>query len=400
MSDSGDGGTPRGAVPRHARLGKHGPGRMIASIIASVVVCALVAVAVVAGVVYNTFSKALAASTVTISETDAPPPDIGAIQGGFNILIVGDDTREGSNDIDGSDDGGELNDVNILLHVAQDQQSAVAISFPRDLDISGYNTCAWSQLNTGIAAGGLPCVVNEIETISGLPVQFAGLITFTGVVNVTNMIGGVDICTTGPIEDPDGSGIDLPAAGTYTLQGYQALAFLRTRQGVGDGSDLGRISSQQVYLSSLVRKLKSGSVLGDPTQLFQLAQTVLGNMQLSQSLGNPYTLMQMALVLKNLPLNRVTFVQWPTHYVPSPTGTSSLVETTQDAADQLVSLVKADQPFSLAAVGDDKGSTADPNQQLTPEQQQGLADNSGLPVLQGVTGQTAADFSCSVPFQD
>jgi len=393
---------PIGGPPsvRHARRGRRGPGGMIAGIIASIVVCALVATAAVGAVVWNTFSNALAASTVTISETDAPPPDLGAIEGGFNILIVGSDDRSCYGcDIDGSGDDGVLNDVNILLHVAQDQRSAVAVSLPRDLDINQYDTCAWSQLNTGIAAGGLPCVVDEIQTITGLPVQFAGLITFAGVINVSDAIGGVDICTTGPVQDPDGSGIDLPSAGNYTLQGYQALAFLRTRQGVGDGSDLGRISSQQVYLSSLVRKLKSGGVLDNLPQLFGLAQTMLQNMSLSQSLANPYTLIQLALVLKNLPLNRVTFVQWPTHYEPSPDGTKSLVETTQSAADQLTSMIAADQPFVLAGVGDDRGSTANPDGALTPEQQQQLADNSGLPTLEGVTGQTAADFSCSVPYQ-
>ena len=56
----------------------------------------------------------------------------------------------------------------------------------------------------------------------------------------------------------------------------------------------------------------------------------------------------------------------------------------------------ADQPFNLAQVGDDRGSTLDPNGALTPEEQAQLADNSALPVLDGVTGQTAADFSCSV----
>ena len=43
-------------------------------------------------------------------------------------------------------------------------------------------------------------------------------------------------------------------------------------------------------------------------------------------------------------------------------------------------------------------STVDPNGQLTEAQQEQLADNSGLPILDGVTGQTAADFSCSVPY--
>ncbi len=391
-------------APRHARQGRRRPAGMILGIIGSVVLCAVLAAAAVGGVVWNTFSKELTASTVAISETDAPPPDLAAIQGGFNLLISGSDSRQCDGcDIDGSDDGGVLNDVNLLMHVAQDQQSAVVIGFPRDLYTEDTSPCSWQKINTALTAGGLPCVVDTVAALTGLPIQFAGLITFTGAVNMADAIGGVDVCVTGPVQDPTGSGINLPAAGTYNLTGFQALAFLRTRQGVGDGSDLGRVSSQQVYLSSLVRKLKSDGVLNDPTQIFNLAQVTLQNLQLSQSLANPYTLIQLALVLKNIPLNRVTFVQWPTYY-PQVTDPNdpvySTVETSPTAAQQLVGYIQADQPFTLAAVGDDRGSPADPNAQLPPDQQQGLADNSGLPVLDGVTGQTAADFSCSVPFQD
>ena len=76
--------------------------------------------------------------------------------------------------------------------------------------------------------------------------------------------------------DPDApvytivTGLDLPAAGTYPLTGYDALRFLRSRSGVGDGSDLTRISSQQVYLAALVRKLKSSETLSDPSKVLSL----------------------------------------------------------------------------------------------------------------------------------
>jgi len=395
MSELDRRAAPARPVPRHALQSRSGPGRMIASIIGGVLACTLVAIAAVGAVVYNTFSKALAASTVAISETDAPPPDLGAMEGGFNILLVGSDTREGQQGLGGTDDdsGGERNDVTILLHVAEDQQSAVAVGFPRDLQVPMPDCASYwgyeAKINVALNEG-LDCVVDEVEGFTGLPIQFAAKITFIGVVNMTSYIGGVDVCVAGPVYDPE-TGLDLPAAGTYNLVGYDALAFLRSREGVGDGSDWGRVSSQQVYLSSLIRKVKDGA-LNDFTQVFGLAQGALSTMQMSQSLANPYTLVQMALALKNIPLNRITFVQYPSY--GSDNG-NAIPDTA--AGDELMSYIAADQPFNLATVGRPGATEPDPTATLTPEQQQELADNSNLPTLEGVQGQTAADYTCSVP---
>src|SRR5690554_6386322 len=110
-----------------------------------------------------------------------------------------------------------------------------------------------------------------VEVLTGLDIHCVGMITFGGVVRMSNAIGGVPVCVNGPVIDKY-SCINLPAAGTYELSGKTALAFLRSRKGVGDGSDLTRISSQQVYLSSLVRTLKSSETLGDAAKLYGLAQ--------------------------------------------------------------------------------------------------------------------------------
>ncbi|HWL02965.1 MAG TPA: hypothetical protein VNQ52_11405, partial [Microbacteriaceae bacterium] len=141
VEDASGASRARRVSARHAHRARPNPAGLILGTIASVLAIVLIASGAVGAVVWNTFSKRLEATIVKISETDAPPPDLGAIEGGFNILIVGSDTREGVNNIDGSDEGSVLNDVNILLHVAQDQQSAVAVSFPRDLRIP-YPDCA------------------------------------------------------------------------------------------------------------------------------------------------------------------------------------------------------------------------------------------------------------------
>jgi LCP family protein required for cell wall assembly len=290
----------------------------------------------------------------------------------------------------------------------------VAVSFPRDLvvgipecvnsdgETKGYSTEA---INTALYYGGLPCAVQTVSALTGLPIQFAGMISFVGVVNMSQAVGGVPVCVSGPVVD-DETGINLPAAGTYELSGLDALAFLRSRAGVGDGSDLTRISSQQVYLSALVRKLKSDETLGDFAKVYGLANAAANSLTLSTSLANIDTMASIAFALKNIPLERVTFVQYP-----GTTGGDGIyagkVRPDQDAADKLFALIASDQPFQLSAIGDDRGSMADPNApvptapdpSVTPDPEEtpvAPIDNSGLPVVEGVSGQTAAQYTCSV----
>jgi anionic cell wall polymer biosynthesis LytR-Cps2A-Psr (LCP) family protein len=97
------------------------------------------------------------------------------------------------------------------------------------------------------------------------------------------------------------------------VEGLQALQFLRTRHGVGDGSDLGRIGNQQQYMSSLSRKLISGEVLGNVPVMLRLANTALSNLEASTSLANnPMTIVQIALAVKEVPFEDIVFVQYPT----------------------------------------------------------------------------------------
>ena len=310
-----------GESPRHAGRRRRGPWGSLFGALALGLAVVLVSGSAVAAVTLNFLNRQVQATVVTIGETDGPPPQIGAIEGGFNILIVGTDTREGQGGIGGTEEdaGGVLNDVNILLHVSQDQTNATAVSFPRDLvvgipecpdedgDTKVYST---ESLNTALYYGGLQCAVMTIATLTGLPIQFAGMIDFVGVGNMASAVGGVTICTTGPVVDGS-TGIDLPIAGQYTLEGTEALAFLRTRHGVGDGSDLTRISSQQTFLSALMRQIKSADTLSDPKKVFALSQAALNNMSLSAGLADPYTIASIALALKDIPLERITFVQYP-----------------------------------------------------------------------------------------
>lgn len=407
---------PRPAgIARHGRLPRSRAWKTALAFIGSTAVVALVATAAVGGIAALQLSNELKANAIDINEgTEAPIPEIGAYEGGFNMLVVGSDAY--------SDRDSVLNDVNILIHVSADQTSAVAVSIPRDLVVpfpsctdpdTGKKSYAMSgrPINEALYYGGLNCVVTVVENLTGLDVQYAGMIGFDGVAAMASAVGGVDVCTTTPIKDKY-VGLDL-APGTHHLEGWDALAFLRSRHGVGDGSDLTRISSQQVFLSSLLRKLKSNETLTNVGTLMSLAKAAAANMTLSTELTQPATIVAMAKALNKIPMDRITFIQYPG--ATGGTGIySGKVQPKKGVADQLFAAIKADQAIGLDKAGDNRGSTADPNataEPTTPVEPSatGTPDPSAsaptpeetLPekvVISGLNGQTAADQTCSVGY--
>jgi LCP family protein required for cell wall assembly len=398
------------AIARHGRLRRSNPALAVLKIIGVALAVVLVAAVSVTAITLNQFQSNI--KTVhLVGETQGPPPSLGSFEGGFNILIVGSDTRAGQGGIGGTSDGGVLNDVTMLVHVSQDQTNAVAVSIPRDMVVpipacpredgkGNYSSMSAMPINNTLAYGGLACTVVTVKALTGLDIPFAALITFEGVIAMSDAVGGVPVCVNGPLNDPY-TGITIAKAGTYTLSGADALAFLRSRHGVGDGSDLGRISSQQVYLSSLVRTVKSNDTLSNPAKLYGIAQAATTNMTLSDSLKNLNTMVSLALVLKKIPENRITFVQYPGTTGVGGVYSGKVAPLVPEAA-ALFQAIKDDQPFSLDS-GTGRGSVQNPNAPTATASASPSASASAdpgstsaaAPVLPGVLGQTAADYTCS-----
>ncbi len=408
---------PLSSVARHGRLKQSAAWRTVLGLIGGTLAVALIAGVSVAGIAGWQLQSNI--KTVTIqADTQGPPPNIASFSGGFNILLVGSDTRQGQGGIVGPGDSGALNDVTMLMHVAQDQKSATVVSIPRDMVVpipkcSGGGGAAGLPINTTLSYGGLSCTVLTVQKLTGLQIQFAGLITFTGVAAMSDAVGGVDVCVASAISDPY-TGTFL-SAGTHTLQGLAALEFLRSRHGVGDGSDLGRIGSQQVFLSALVRKIKSNDTLTNFSKLYGIAEAATQHITLSQNFTHLDTLVSVALVLKNIPLENIVFVQYP-----GTTGGTGIytgkVQPVTSIANQLFAAIKADQPIGLdsqALTGAHEGSTLDPNAPAatptptptasakgpTPTPTATLpGDTSTAPaatVVPGLKGQSAATYTCS-----
>jgi LCP family protein required for cell wall assembly len=399
-------------IVRHGRLKRRSAWRTVAKVTASVVAVTLVSGVSIAA--YAAWDLAdTAQPTVSLGNEDVLEgvPDVGAMEGGLNMLIVGSDSRQGQGEAFGDPDEetAVLNDVTMLLHISEDHSNASVVSFPRDMlvdvpectDPEDPSSTLYEQsgvkINTVLSYGGLGCVVKTVEAELGIPILFAGVVQFMGVAGLSEAVGGVDVCVAEPIED-EYTGTFLEA-GTHTLSGVAALQFLRTRHGVGDGSDLARISNQQVFLSSLARTLQSNGTLGDPVKLYGIAKAALANMQLSDSLMDPTRMISIAKALKDTDLNKIAFIQYPTAYVD---GGGAVVPTS--SAEYVRTALQTDMPVTFDAAAQESvfASAGDPN--AIPPADAPVAEvpadpAATVPTVEAlpsdITGQTAAETRCS-----
>ncbi|MCX3062572.1 LCP family protein [Streptomyces beihaiensis] len=199
---------------------------------------------------------------------------------GQNILILGSDSRAGANASLGTGKvAGARSDTTLVLHIPEGRKRAVAVSIPRDTLVTRpeCTTPSGSTLpsrrrvmfNSVYSVAGPACVVKTVEKMSGIRMDHFVEIDFAGFKGLVDAIGGVTVTVDQDIHDKQ-SGLDL-TAGTHKLNGTQSLAFVRTRHGIGDGSDLGRIGLQQQFLIALLSEIKKQDLLGSPTKSYKIA---------------------------------------------------------------------------------------------------------------------------------
>ncbi len=415
----------RAPLARHGALKSRHPFLTLLSMLG--VVLGVFGVSAAGIAAYNVWdaAQAISANAVVLDGGEPLPPSLGAIEGGVNLLLVGSDSCEGQ-DVKlfprcaNNDSPGERNDVTMLLHISDEPRRVTVVSFPRDMlvpipacpreDGEGeYAALSSQMINASYQYGGLACTVRTVESLIGEQIDFAAAIRWTGVINMSDAIGGVDVCVAGDISDVH-TGLNL-TAGTHTLQGVEALQFLRIRHGIGDGSDLGRISNQQQFMSSMVRKLQSGAVLSNPATLLNLATTFISQVQegqlvLSSGLTKPALMVQIAMAVKDVPYEDIVFVQYPTVY----SGDGRRVLPVKDAAQVLFDALRANQP--LALTGDasqgygvevtgevtQPGATPTPDATGTPAAgETPVATDGRVELPSGIAGQTAAQTTCTLP---
>ena len=344
-------------------------------------------------------SRTLNSAAVEVYDLDGSlyqAPTAEELQGPLNILLIGSDTRANQEANYGSSTA-NLADVIMLLHVNEARDNAVVMSFPRDLLIpipdcipednrpSRYGD--QMQINQTLDLAGPSCVLDAVQQLSGISIPHLGLIDFKGVIGMSEAIGGVEVCVANPINDPY-SQLTLDA-GTHLLEGEQALAFLRTRYGVGDGSDLSRISNQQVFLTSLVRKVMDEDILTSPIRLYSLASAAAQNMRLSQSLTKLDTMVAMARELNDVELESISFLRLPVYDLE---GDAAGRLGVAEGAEDIFAAIRNEEELLVEG-----GKLVDPESLNAPDLVDPETGESTpvAPTTTNVNGVTAADELCS-----
>ncbi|MFF5160647.1 LCP family protein [Streptomyces sp. NPDC000348] len=293
-------------------------------------------------------------------------PDDGAGTGGFqkdkaiNILLIGTDKRTGAGN-DGYGDAGSAGhaDTTILLHVSKDRSNATALSIPRDL-IVDIPDCPTTQedgtekiipgsvgvrFNTSLGQDGRTpsCTMRTVTELTGVTPDNFMVADFNAVKTLTTAVDGVEVCLAKDIDDPD-SHLKL-SAGTHTIEGEQALAFVRTRHSVGFGGDLSRIEIQQQFLSALMRKLKSNDTLTSPSKMLKLAEAGTEALTVDSQLNSIGKLKDLGLELGKLDTKNLTFATVPVDDNPAEKVKATVV-LRETPARQVFEMIKNDVSFT------------------------------------------------------
>jgi LCP family protein required for cell wall assembly len=284
--------------------------------------------------------------------------------GDENFLIVGVDSRIGANSdmgAGGTDDaGGSRSDTIMLVNIPASRKRVVAVSFPRDTAIAPLKCEAWNpdtgeygplydeqtktygddqvytetKLNSAYSLGGPKCLVKEIQKLSGLSINRFMAVDFAGFSKMVDALGGVEVCSTTPLEDYE-LGTVLANAGRQTLDGPAALQYVRARQVTTEfNGDYGRIKRQQLFLSSLLRSMMSQEVFFDLGKLNNvvnmfIADTYVDNVKTKD-------LVDLGQSIQGLNAGRVTFVTIPTGITDANGNEPPRVDDTKALFDAII----------------------------------------------------------------
>ncbi len=217
----------------------------------------------------------------------------------MNVLLVGSDSRENTSgdvaDATGKGDAGtagQRSDTIMVLHIDPGSQKAAILSIPRDLFVPIPGTTHRDKVNASFSEGGPQLLIQTIKVALGIEINHYVEVDFTSVERIVNAVGGIKVFAALPAKD-DFTGLDLPVAGCNELDGYQALAYVRSRYyetlergrwASGTNSDIERITRQQDFIRRMMKKAIS-SGLSNPLTLNRLISIGVENVRVDQAMS-------------------------------------------------------------------------------------------------------------------
>ncbi|HEV2240024.1 MAG TPA: LCP family protein [Streptosporangiaceae bacterium] len=259
----------------------------------------------------------------------------------LNILVFGSDNRSKltaqqrallhtGNDTENSTDS------IMIVHVSPGRRGVTIVNLPRDTMVPYYACPAgqgagqsWSgqqaspgsfeRINAVFNNGGPSCLWKTVEQQTRIRLDHFIELGLTSMVKVVNDLGGVNVCVPFAVDIPK-SGLRLPA-GERHIGGVQALAFWRTREDIGTGSDLQRIQRDQYLAAQVLQGVLHSGLLSSPARLL----SVIGDAAAAMTTDTGFSqsdMLQLAESFRGLPARDVQFVTAPN--VPYPANPNEL----------------------------------------------------------------------------
>lgn len=274
---------------------------------------------------------------------------------GTNYLIVGSDSRDGLSpgdlkDLHAGGGGGRRTDSMIVLHTGAHGTSMVSlprdswITVPRHTNPATGKTSGptGDKLNAAFSYGGPQLLTRTIEYNTGLRIDHYAEIGFAGFVNIVDAVGGVRMCLERGIKD-EKSGADLKK-GCQTLDGKQALAFVRQRHQEAEG-DLGRTKNQQKFLSSLAHQAARPDTVFDPSEIYSTVDAGLDTLVVDKGTGLR-DLTRLFRAVQSVSGGKGKQINVPVSGIGIPTPKGNVVKWDQEQARRLFDELEHDRPVT------------------------------------------------------
>jgi LCP family protein required for cell wall assembly len=287
----------------------------------------------------------------------------------LNILVYGDDSRAGLTPheqyiLRTGHDQSNNTDTIMLVHISPGRHRVTVVSIPRDTMVPMYecdsgpgytgqqaDPNSFVQINSLLQIGGPTCLWKTVEQVTGIRIDHFIGIGMLGFVKVVNDLGGVNVCVPFGVNDPV-SGLDL-ASGEHHINGIQALAFWRTREDIGTGSDLQRIQRDQFMSAQVVKGVLHSGLLSNPLRLLTVVSDAAASMTTDSGMSVS-DLVRIAESFHNLSSQNVQFITVPNGpWPPNP----NRVEFMQPQAGQVFAAIARDMTVPRVSTTPAPGSS-------------------------------------------
>lgn len=267
-------------------------------IVLAVLVVIVIGVGIYAWSLMNSFNKAEKIDNAFPTNTTRPA----AVEGAQTILLLGSDTRGST----AADETSGRSDTMMVVNIPADRKNVTVMSIMRDnwVPIPGHGT---NKINAAMAFGGVPLVVETVESIIDTRIDHVAVIDFESFKGLTEALGGVTI--NNPNAFTSVKGISF-AKGKITLEGADALAFVRERKAFAIG-DYQRAKNQQIFMKGVLGEVLNASTLSNPVRISDLVSSVTPYLQVDKSMDAAY-LAGLGFSLRDIRTNDVRFFTMPT----------------------------------------------------------------------------------------